>query len=133
MPQSRNGVNLTSSHTRLEYSESALIFSHERYYSSPFHVREGKSGLLHPVHLWSGGVSQVQFIGNLCCGCRWSRFQLIVIFHLQSTLLSTQGYLILSRQCATSLLVCCCQRFSVPIVNSIYYGNYFSSIVWILL
>ena len=26
----------TNSHTRLEYSESALIFSHERYYSSPF-------------------------------------------------------------------------------------------------
>ena len=44
---------------RLEYSESALISPHERYYSSPFHVRAGKSELLHPVHLWSGGVSQV--------------------------------------------------------------------------
>ena len=30
---------------RLEYSESAYIFSHERYYSSPFHVWAGKSGL----------------------------------------------------------------------------------------
>ena len=30
---------------RWEYSESAKSNSHERYYSSPFHVRTGKSGM----------------------------------------------------------------------------------------
>jgi len=58
---------------------------------------------------------------------------LIFIFHLLSTLSSTQNYLILYCRCATSLSVCCYQRISVPIVNFIYYGNYFSSTVWILL
>ena len=68
----------------------------------PFHVRTGKSG--DPAYLLSGGgVSHVHFICNLLL---WLSMELvsilIVIFHLQSTLLLTQNYLILSCQCATS-------------------------------
>ncbi len=68
----------------------------------PFHVRTGKSG--DPAHLLSGGgVFQVHFICNLFL---WLSTELvsilIVIFHLQSTLLLTQNYLILSCQCAIS-------------------------------
>ena len=60
------------------------IFSHERYYSSPFHVRVGKSGLLHLAHLLSGDVSQVHFICNLCCGCRRSLLQFWSLFFIFS-------------------------------------------------
>ena len=60
------------------------IFPHERYYSSPFHVRVGKSGLLHLAHLLSGDVSQVHFICNLCCGCRRSLLQSWSLFFIFS-------------------------------------------------
>ena len=39
------GYGHSSTLRRLEYSESAKSNSHERYYSSPFHVRTGKSGV----------------------------------------------------------------------------------------